>query len=124
MVSNLILRGYGVNSHIITRGFGPITVTVQPPVLVPQPSGGGLVIPREAIAIAEIKIKVLHLQPFVRQFRIRVKHIDTLTRIPIKIKRVTLFIKTAVTELILESFVRRLNLNIRTGGLEVNENKS
>ncbi len=118
MVSNLILRGYGPNSHIITRGFGPITVTIQPPALVPSPSGGAIVIP-EAIVVAEIMIKVKHLQPFVRHFQIKVKHIEILTRLPIKIKRVILNVKTSVSELILESFIKGLHLNIKTSGLEL-----
>lgn len=123
MVSNLITRGYGKDSKLITMGYGPLTIILTP--VISRGGGGasGLVVP-EAIAVAEIRIKIKHMQPFVRHFTVKTRHVDFIERLPIKIRHVILKLMAKSVGMTLESFIQGLSLKITNTGMNIDEGQS
>jgi hypothetical protein len=129
MVSPLVTRGYGTNSALITRGFGPLTIIITPtPPTVGGFTGGGsslagTVVP-EAIAIAEIRIKIKHVQPFVRHFSIKTRHVNFIEKLPVKIRHVVLKLTAKALGMTVTSLIQGLSLKITNTGMNIDEGQS
>lgn len=125
MVSNLVTRGYGVNSHIISRGYGPLTVTIIPVVPTVSRGGGGssIVIP-EALVVAEIRINIKHVPRFVRYFQVKTNHIELFEKLPIKIRHVILQLSARVLGMSVNSIIQGLSLKMTNEGLNIDDSQS
>jgi len=126
MVSNLVTRGYGVNSGLITRGYGPLTIVIAPTTPVSGFRGGGssgLAVP-EAVVVAEIRIKIKHVPRFVRQFHIKTRHLELFEKLPIKIRHVVLKLTASVLGMTVNSLVQGLSIKMTNTGLNTDESQS
>ena len=119
-MSNLITHGLG--GTLITHGMGGTSVIIPPePPLVSQPSGGGILIPKETIAKGEFKLEIIHLEVVKQLLPIISNHVSILSRLPIIVRRALLELQTSVDILTITSTIQGLTLNIRTAGVELHE---
>lgn len=121
----LITRGYGKKSALITRGFSSFSITIKPvPATSGYRGGGSATVVPQAIAVAEIKIKIKHVQPFVRSFTIKINHVNFIERLPIRIRHMVLKLMAKTVGMTVTSLIEGLSLKLTSTGMNIDESQS